>query len=57
MYSTSKEFKVSKYFVNIFVLFLIKKCVVQSVVVKYLVEANLYLAVKLQLGLITQAIP
>ena len=51
-----KEFKVSKYFVNIFVLFLIEKCVVLSIVVKYLVEANFHLAVKLQFGLIIQAI-
>ena len=28
----AKEFKVSKYFVNIFILFLIEKCVVQSTV-------------------------
>ena len=38
----AKEFKVLKYFVNIFVLFLIEKCVVQSILVK----ANLHLAVK-----------
>ena len=37
---------------NIFVLFLIKNCMVQSIVVKYLVEANFYLAVKLQSELI-----
>ena len=30
-----------------FVLFLMEKCAVQSIVVKYLVEANLYLAAKL----------
>ena len=34
-----KEFKVVKYFVSIFVRFLIEKCVVQSIVIKYLVEA------------------
>ena len=41
-----------KYFVNIFVLLLIEKCVVQSV----LVEANLHQVVKLQPDLIIQAI-
>ena len=39
-------------FVNIFVLFLIEKCVVQSI----LVEADLHLAVKLQPDLIIRAI-
>ena len=48
----AKEFKVSKYFVNIFVLFLIEKCVIQSI----LVEANLCLAIKLQPELIIRAI-
>ena len=52
-----KEFKVSKYFVNISVLFLIEKYVVQSIVIKYLVEANLHLAVKLQSELAIGAIP
>ena len=44
----AKEFKVWSIFVSIFVLFLIEKCVVQSI----LVEANLHLAVKLQPDLI-----
>ena len=48
----AKEFNASKYFVNIFVLFLIEKCVVQSI----LVETNNYLAVKLQSDLIMRAI-
>ena len=38
----AKQFKVLNCFVNIFVLFLIEKCVAQS----SLVEANLHLAVK-----------
>ena len=48
----AKEFEVSEYFVNIFVLFLIEKCVVQSTSV----EANLLLVVKLQPDLIMRAI-
>ena len=32
-----------------FVLFLIEKCVVQSIVVKYLVEANFHLAVPVRI--------
>ena len=47
-----KEFKVSKHLVNMSVLFLIEKCVVQRIVVKHLVEANLHLAVELQSELI-----
>ena len=49
----AKEFNVLKWFVDIFVLFIIGKCVIQSI----LVEANLYLAVKLQPDLNIQAIP
>ena len=47
-----KEFEVLKWFGNIFVLLLIEKCVVSSI----LVEANLFLAVKLQPELIIRAI-
>ena len=46
------ERKNLKCFVNIFVLFLIEKCVIQSI----LVEVNLHLAVKLQPDLIVGAI-
>ena len=48
----SKEFKVVKCLVNIFVLILIEKCVVQSI----LVEANLFLAIQSQPDLIIRAI-
>ena len=48
----AKKFEVLKCLVNIFVLFLIKECVVQSI----LREANLHLAVKLQSDLIIRAI-
>ena len=48
----AKEFKVLNCFVNIFVLLLIEKRVLQRI----LVEANLYLAVKLQSDLIIRAI-
>ena len=49
----AKEFKVLKYlFVNVIVLLLIEKCVVQTI----LIEANLFLAVKLQSELIVRAI-
>ena len=44
----AKEFKVLNCLVNVFVLFLIEKRVLQSI----LVEANLHLAVKLQPDLI-----
>ena len=40
-----------KWFVNIFVLFLIEKCVGESI----LVETNLFLAIKLQPDLIIRA--
>ena len=48
----AKEVKVLKCLVNIFALFLIKKCVVQSI----LVESNLFLAIKLQPDLIMRLI-
>ena len=48
----AKEFKVLKWLVNMFVLFLMEKCVGQSI----LVEANLFLAIKLQPDLTIQAI-
>ena len=48
----AKEFKVLKCFENIFVLFVLEKCVIQSI----LVEANLHLAVKLPPDLIIRAI-
>ena len=48
----AKEFEVIKWFVNIFVLFLIEKCAGQSI----LVEGNLFLAIKLQPNLIIRSI-
>ena len=48
----AKEFRVFKWFVNIFVRFVIEKCVVQSI----LEEANLHLADKLLPDLIIRAI-
>ena len=52
MFWQAKEFEVIKWFVNIFVLFLIEKCAGQSI----LVEANLFLATKLQPDLIIRSI-
>ena len=48
----AEKFEILKWFVNILVLFLIKKCVGFSI----LVEANLFLAIKLQPDLIIRAI-
>ena len=51
MFWQAKEFEVLKWFVNIFVLFLIKKCAGLSI----LVEANLFIAIKLQPDLIIRS--
>ena len=48
----AKEFKVSKHFMNTVVLYVIGRCLVQV----FLVEANLFLAIKLQPVLIIRAI-
>ena len=53
MFCQAKKFKVIKWFVNIFVPFLIEKWVGQSI----LVEANLFPAIKTQPDLIIRAIP
>ena len=48
----AKDFEVLKWSVNIFVLFLIEKCLSKSI----FMEANLFLAIKLQPDLIFRAI-
>ena len=52
MFWKAKEFEVMKWFVNIFVLLLIEKSAGKSM----LVEANLFLAIKLQPKLIIRSI-